>query len=50
MLCNREGGKGKKGNGKGKSKGDRNKHDGKGKGKQSVKQRHFDGYCNQCGE
>ena len=23
---------------------------GKSKGKQSVKQRHFDGYCNQCGE
>ena len=33
-----------------KGKGDRNKHVNKGKGKQSVKQRHFDGYCNQCGE
>ena len=49
-ALHREGGKGKKGKGKGKSKGDRNKHDGKGKGEQSVKQRHFDGYCNQCGE
>ena len=49
-ALHREGGKGKKGKGKGKSKGDRNKHDGKGKGKQSVKQRHFDGYCNQCGQ
>ena len=49
-ALHREGGKGKKGKGKGKSKGDRNKHDGKSKGKQSVKQRHFDGYCNQCGE
>ena len=42
--------KGKKGKGIGKNKGDRNKHDSKGKGEQSVKQRHFDGYCNQCGE
>ena len=25
-------------------------HDGKGKGELSVKQRYFDGYCNQCGE
>ena len=46
----REGGKEKKGKGKGKHKGDRNRHDGKGKGEQPVKQRHFDGYCNQCGE
>ena len=34
-ALHREGGKGKKG---------------KGKGKQSMKQRHFDGCCNQCGE
>ena len=46
----RKGGKGKKVKGKGKHKGDRPRHDGKGKGKQSVKQRHFDGYSNQCGE
>ena len=46
----RKGGKEKKGNGEGKNKGDRNGHDGKGKGEQPVKQRHFDGYCNQCGE
>ena len=46
----RKGGKGKKGNCKGKNKGDRPRHDGKGKGEQSVKQRYFDGYCNQCGE
>ena len=46
----RKGGKGKKGKGKGKNKGDRNRHDGKGKGEQPVKQRHFDGYCNQCGQ
>ena len=46
----RKGGKGKNGKGKGKNKGERNKHDGKGKGEQSAKQRHFDGYCNQCGE
>ena len=46
----RKGGKGKKGKGKGKNKGDRPRHDGKGKGEQSVKQRHFDGYCNQYGE
>ena len=46
----RKGGKGKKGKGKGKNKGDRPRHDGKGKGDQSVKQRYFDGYCNQCGE
>ena len=46
----REGGKGKKGKGKGKNKGDRKRYDGKGKGEQSVEQRHFDGYCNQCGE
>ena len=45
-----KGGKGKKGKGKGKNKGDRNKNDGKGQGEQSVKQRHFDGYCNQCGD
>ena len=47
-----KGGKGKKGKGKGKNKGDRPRHDGKGKGKgeQSVKQRYFDRYCNQCGE
>ena len=29
---------------------DRNRHDGKGKSERPVKQRHFDGYCNQCGE
>ena len=46
----RKGGEGKKGNGKGKNKGDRPRHDGKGKGEQSVKQRYFDGCCNQCGE
>ena len=46
-ALHREGGKGK--NGKGKFKGDRDKHNGKGKGKQSVRQRHFDGNCNQCG-
>ena len=46
----REGGKWKKGKGQGKNKGDRPRHDGKGKGEQSVKQRYFDGYCNQCGE
>ena len=46
----RKGGKRKKGKGKGKNKGDRPRHDGKGKGEQSVKLRHFDGYCNQCGE
>ena len=46
----RTGGKGKKGKGKGKNNGDRNRHEGKGKGEQPVKQRHFDGYCNQCGE
>ena len=46
----RKGGNGKKGKGKGKNKGDRNRHDGKGKGEQPVKQRHFDGYCNQCDE
>ena len=49
-ALHREGGEGKKCNGKGKYKGDRNKHDGKGKGKQSVKQRHYDGFCNQFGE
>ena len=49
-ALHRESGEGKKGKGKGKYNGDRNKHDGKGKGTQSVKQRHFDGYCNQCGE
>ena len=49
-ALHREGGKGKKGKCKGEFNGDRNKHDNKGKGKQSVKQRHFDGYCNQCGE
>ena len=49
-ALHREGGKGKNGKGKGKFKGDKNKHNGKGKGKQSVRQRHFDGYCNQCGE
>ena len=48
-ALHREGGKGKNGKGKGKFKGDRNKHDGKGKGKQPVRQRHFDGNCNQCG-
>ena len=48
--CTVKGGKGKKGKGKGKNKGDRPRHDGKGKGEQSVKQRHFDGYCNPCGE
>ena len=47
----RKGGKGEEGKGKGKkTKGDRNRHDGKGKGEQSVSQRYFDGYCNQCGE
>ena len=46
----RKGGKGKKGKGNGKNNGDRPRHDGKGKGEQSVKQRYFDGYCNQCGE
>ena len=46
----RKGGKAKKGKGKCKNKGDRLRHDGKGKGEQSVKQRYFDGYCNQCGE
>ena len=46
----REGGKGEKGKGKGKNKGDRPRHNGKGKSEQSVKQRYFDGYCNQCGE
>ena len=46
----RKGGKGKKGKGKGKNKGDRPRYDGKGKGEQSVKQRYFDGDCNQCGE
>ena len=46
----RKGGKGKKGKGKGKNKGDRPRHDGKGKGEQSVKQRYFDRYCNQCCE
>ena len=46
----RKGGKGKKSKGKGQNKGDRNRHDGKGKGEQPVKQRHFDGHCNQCGE
>ena len=46
----RKGGKGKEGKGKSKNKGDRPRHDGKGKGEQPVKQRHFDGYCNQCGE
>ena len=46
----RKGGKGKKGMGKGKNKGDRPRPDGKGKGEQSVEQRYFDGYCNQCGE
>ena len=40
--------KGREARGKGKNKGDR--HDGKGKGELSVKQRYFDGYCNQCGE
>ena len=49
-ALHREGGKGKKGKGEGKFKGDRNKHDAKSKGKQPVKQRHFDGYCNRCGE
>ena len=49
-ALHRKGGKGKKRKGKGKNKGDRNKHDSKGKGEQPVKQRHFDGYCNQCGE
>ena len=49
MPYNRENGKGKKGEGKGKFKGDKNKRDVKGKGKRSVKKRHFDGYCNQCG-
>ena len=46
----RKGGKGKKGKGKGKNNGDRPRHDGKGKGEQSVKQRYFDGYYNQCGD
>ena len=46
----RKGGNGKNGKGKGKNKGDRPRHDGKGKGEQSVKQRYFDGYCNQCCE
>ena len=46
----REGGQGKKGKGKGKNRGDRPRHDDKGKGEESVKQRYFDGYCNQCGE
>ena len=46
----RKGGKGKKGKGKSKNKSDRRRHDGKGKGEQSVKQRYFDGYCNQCCE
>ena len=45
-----KGGKGMKDKGKGKNKGDRPRHDGKGKSEQSVKQRYFDGYCNQCGE
>ena len=48
-ALHRENGKGKKGEGKGKFKRDKNKRDVKGKGKRSVKQRHFDGYCNQCG-
>ena len=49
-ALHREGGKGKTGKGKGKLKGDR-KNDAKGKGKQSGKKnRHFHGYCNQCGE
>ena len=42
--------RGRKGKGKGKNKGDRPRHDGKGKSEQSVKQGHFDGYCNHCGE
>ena len=41
------GGKGKKGKGEGQNKGDRPRNDGKGKGEQSVKQRYFNGYCNQ---
>ena len=45
----RKGGKGKKDKGKGKNNGERPRHDGKGKDEQSVKQRYFDGYCNQCG-
>ena len=45
-----KGGRGKKGKGKVKNKGDRPRHDGKGEGEQSVRQRYFDGYCNQCGE
>ena len=52
-ALHREGGKGKKGKGKGKGKfkGDKIRHDIKGKGKQSGKKnRHFDGYCHQCGE
>ena len=44
-----KGDKGKKGKGKGKNKGDRPRHDGKSKGEQSIKQRYFDGYSNQCG-
>ena len=46
----RKGGREKKSKGKGKNKGDRNRHDGKGTSEQPVKQRHFDRYCNQCGE
>ena len=50
-ALHREGGKSKTSKGKGKLKGDRNKNDAKGKGKQTGKKnRHFDGYCNQCGE
>ena len=42
--------KGRKVKVKVKTKGDRPRHDGKDKSEQSVKQRYFDGYCNQCGE
>ena len=50
IPLHRKGGKGKKGKGKSGNKSDRPRHDGNGKGEQSVKQRYFDGYCNQCGE
>ena len=42
--------RGRKARAKARKNGDRNRHDGKGKGEQPVKQRHFDAYCNQCGE
>ena len=49
-ALHRKSGNEKKGKGKGKNKGDRNRQDGKSKGEQPVKQRHFDGYCKQCGK